>query len=283
MDYSDKLATIEGLHSFMQSIRGKKVVIKYGGAAMKDAKLIEQVIANIILLKDFGLQCIIVHGGGPAINQCLEQLQIQPSFNQGVRVTDSTTMEVVQMVLAGQVNKNIVAMLNKSDAKAVGLSGHDNNFIRALPIDTIENNRVGKIHFINTDIVNLLLDNNYIPVIAPIGVNAMGLSYNINADIVAATLASELQANMLVMLTDTPGILKDCNDLNSVLASLTSTQVTDLIHKGDIFGGMIPKVESCLYALDEGVPVVKIIDGRISNSLLLSLINDIPLGTTIIH
>nr|YP_009314805.1 Acetylglutamate kinase [Neoizziella asiatica]SCW23260.1 Acetylglutamate kinase [Neoizziella asiatica] len=281
MDYSDKLASFDMIHSLVQDIKGKKVVVKYGGAAMKDMILTDKVIANILLLHDLGVQFVIVHGGGPAINKCLEKLQIQPKFDKGIRVTDPSTMQVVQMVLAGQVNKNIVAMLNKNNPRAVGLSGHDSNLIRALPIDSKSNNRVAEVDHLNVEVIKLLLKNQYIPVIAPLGVNEAGLSYNINADIVAGSIAAELNADMLIMLTDTPGILKDCKDVNSVFGSLTATQVTDLIASGYIFGGMIPKVESCLNALKNGVSIAKIIDGRVPNSLLCSLMDDVIVGTTI--
>ena len=282
MDYSDKLAAFNMVHSLMQRVKGKKVLVKYGGAAMKDIKLTEQVIENIILLQNLGLQFIIVHGGGPAINQCLEKLQIKPKFDRGIRITDTATMQVVQMVLAGQVNKNIVSMLNKKHAKAVGLSGHDNNFIRALPINSKVDNRVAEVDHINVDLINLLLCNHYIPVVAPLGVNELGLSYNINADTVAGSIAAELKVDMMIMLTDTPGILEDCNDLNSIYTSLTSQQVAEMIHDGHIFGGMIPKVESCLNALNNGVSIAKIIDGRLPNSLFASLVDDSLVGTTLI-
>ena len=282
MDYPDKLASLHTMHSLFKELKGKQIVIKYGGAAMKDPQLTEQVIRNIILLQDLGLQCIVVHGGGPAINQWLDKLCIKPHFEQGVRVTNPQIMEVVQMVLAGQVNKNIVALLSKGSSKAIGLSGHDNALIKASPISLENDNRVANVDSINTDFLNLLLNNHYIPVIAPIGIAKSGLAYNINADTIASSVASAMNADMLVMLTDTPGILRDPKDLTTLLDNVTVAQVDLLIREGIIFGGMIPKVKACLNAIANGVKISKIIDGRIDNSLLLSLIDESLVGTSII-
>nr|YP_009315622.1 Acetylglutamate kinase [Liagora brachyclada]SCW24280.1 Acetylglutamate kinase [Liagora brachyclada] len=282
MDYPDKLGALNAIYPLLKSLKGQRIVIKYGGAAMKDKRLTEQVVKNIILLQDLGLQCIVVHGGGPAINQLLDQLHVEPKFNQGIRVTNSHTMEVVQMVLAGKVNKNIVALLSTSGARAIGLSGHDNWLIKALPISLETDDRVANVDSINTDFLELLIDNKYIPVIAPIGIVSSGISYNINADIIASSVASELNADMLVMLTDTPGILKDPKDSTTLLENLTISQVNLLIEEAVIVGGMIPKVQACLNALKNGVKITKVIDGRKSNSLILSLMNESTLGTSII-
>nr|YP_009314189.1 Acetylglutamate kinase [Izziella formosana]SCW22443.1 Acetylglutamate kinase [Izziella formosana] len=282
MDYPDKLAPLYEACALSKDVKGKRIVIKYGGAAMKEQQLTVQVIKNITLLQELGLRCILVHGGGPAINQWLDKLRIEPQFDRGIRVTDKQTMEVVQMVLAGQVNKNLVGLLNINDLKAIGLSGHDDSLIKALPINEEDDNRVANVESINVNFLNLLLNNGYLPVIAPIGVTESGLAYNINADVLASAVASELHADMLIMLTDTPGILRDCSDVTTLLDKLTVSEVDTLIQEGIVSGGMIPKVNACLNALCKGVGITKIIDGRKPNTLLLSLMNEPLSGTSII-
>nr|YP_009312963.1 Acetylglutamate kinase [Helminthora furcellata]SCW21217.1 Acetylglutamate kinase [Helminthora furcellata]SCW24077.1 Acetylglutamate kinase [Helminthora furcellata] len=283
MNYSDKLASFYEIQSILQDIRGKRVVIKYGGAAMKNHRLTERVIKNMILLREMGLQCVIVHGGGPAINDWLKKLSIQPEFHEGIRITDPETMQIVQMVLAGQVNKNLVALLNESTVKAVGLSGHDGKLITALPIDQESNNRVANVKAIDNEILDVLLSHDYIPVIAPIGVDTSGLSYNINADVVAGYIASAINADMLIMLTDTPGILLDSNDTSTLLEHVNIRKIYQLIESGIIHGGMLPKVKSCLKVIDSGVRTVKIIDGRIPDSLILSFMPEVSIGTSIVN
>nr|YP_009313985.1 Acetylglutamate kinase [Hommersandiophycus borowitzkae]SCW22239.1 Acetylglutamate kinase [Hommersandiophycus borowitzkae] len=275
MDYSDKIASVIGELGY------KSIVVKYGGAAMKDEKLTNHMVQNLILLHKLGLKCIVVHGGGPNINIWLQKLDIKPIFKEGIRITDPITMEIVRMVLIGQVNKDLVALLNKYHANAVGLSGHDSNLIVAEPVDHQSDNCVGNVHSINTEILKLFIDNHYLPVIAPIGVSTEGRSYNINADLVAGAIAKYIEADALIMLTDTPGILEDSNDKSTLLDNLTTSEVCNLIDTGVIYGGMLPKVRSCLNALNNGVSVAKIIDGRIANSLIWSLTNDNSIGTSI--
>nr|YP_009313782.1 Acetylglutamate kinase [Helminthocladia australis]SCW22036.1 Acetylglutamate kinase [Helminthocladia australis] len=282
MNDSDKTAIIkQAICSIEASDSPQLVVIKYGGAAMKDDHLTHKMIENIAVLHSLGIKCIIVHGGGPFINKWLEKLDIIPRFENGIRITDAVTMDVVQMVLSGQINKNIVARLNMKGVKAVGLSGQDGNLIVASPIQELSDNRVANVSSINVELINLLLNNNYIPVIAPIGLNRSGISYNINADLVAAAISERLTAESLLMLTDTPGILMDYNDPLSVIKSLKVTDITQFIEKGIISGGMLPKVNACIQAVNKGVEKAKILDGRIADSILLSFISDYQTGTTI--
>nr|YP_009315825.1 Acetylglutamate kinase [Trichogloeopsis pedicellata]SCW24483.1 Acetylglutamate kinase [Trichogloeopsis pedicellata] len=283
MNYSDNTTFLDYAKSLIQQLKYKTVLVKYGGAAMKDEKLTIQMVKNLIFLNDLGLRCIVVHGGGPNINDWLQKFSIKPQFKNGIRITDSITMEIVQMVLAGQVNKTLVTIFNKYNGNAVGLSGHDSNLIIADPIDKQDNNRVANVGSIDLRIINLLINNNYIPIIAPIGVSKQGLSYNINADLVAGALAEKLKVDVLIILTDTPGILKDHQNKATLYENLTPMEVCKLIEDGIIFGGMLPKVKSCLHALDNGVKVVKIIDGRIDNSLILSFIENTQVGTSILY
>nr|SCW23056.1 Acetylglutamate kinase [Nemalion sp. H.1444] len=281
MNYSDKIAPVEQFLPFIISLREKVVVVKYGGSAMKSENLTKQVIENISLLSKLGINFVIVHGGGPIINEWLEKVSIIPKFKNGIRVTDKSTMDIVEMVLAGKINTNLVKLLNHNNVKAIGLSGQDSSFILANPVSESEENFVANIKSINTDLLELLIRNKYIPVISPIASGPSGESYNINADVVAGSVASALNAHNLLMLTDTPGILSNPDDLSSRFDFLTPYKVNTLINENIITGGMLPKINSCIKAIAEGVSSVEILDGRVPNAILLSLLTDAKVGSVI--
>lgn len=273
---------------YIQKLHGKTVVIKYGGNAMINDELKNAVMDDITLLKFIGLNPVIVHGGGPDINKMLETLQIKSEFVNGLRVTDKKTMEVAQMVLVGNTNKEIVSMLNQKGGKAIGLCGIDGKLIECeqykTTIEGVEKDIgfVGKIININSKVLELIARDEYIPVIAPIGVGRDGCSYNINADTVAGEVAVALKAEKLMLLTDVEGV-KMSPDSPDVLHALTAAQVHDLISKKIINGGMIPKVLGCLEALDRGVGRTHIIDGRIPHCILLEIFTNKGIGTMIMQ
>ena len=274
---------------YIQKFHGKTIVIKYGGNAMIDEDLKESFARDIVLMKLIGINPIIVHGGGPQINNLLDQLNIESKFVDGIRVTDKKTMEVVQMVLGGLVNKEIVTQLCAAGGKAIGITGKDGNLIRAKKLQLnkgdsgskpIDVGLVGEIESVDTDILRNLSDNNAIPVIAPIGMGVNGDSYNINADTVAGKVAEYLKAEKLVLLTNTSGVL---NESGEVLSVLSRNQVEALIKSKLISEGMIPKVECAISAVENGVNSVQIVDGRISHCLLLELFTDSGIGTQIVQ
>jgi len=274
---------------YIQKFHGKTIVIKYGGNAMIDEDLKESFARDIVLMKLIGINPIIVHGGGPQINNLLDQLNIESKFVDGIRVTDKKTMEVVQMVLGGLVNKEIVTQLCAAGGKAIGITGKDGNLIRAKKLQLnkgdsgskpIDVGLVGEIESVDTDILRNLSDNNAIPVIAPIGMGVNGESYNINADTVAGKVAEYLKAEKLVLLTNTSGVL---NESGEVLSVLSRNQVEALIKSKLISEGMIPKVECAISAVENGVNSVQIVDGRISHCLLLELFTDSGIGTQIVQ
>lgn len=281
MNSINEAEVIIGLMPYLYNKTNKKIVIKYGGAAMTDNKLTVKVIEDIAILSLLGFNITLVHGGGPMINQWLKKVQIEPRFENGVRITDMKTMEVVQMVLVGKVNKNLVSLFKQYNLKAVGISGQDANLIVPKPIQVLSDNRVADIKSMNTELLDLLLEKNYIPIIAPTASDNRGISYNINADIVAGRVAVSLKADNLIILTDTEGILQDYKDSSSIISHLNVDETSHLIDNGTIAGGMLPKVNCCIQALNNGVQLTKIIDGRIPHSLLLSLLSDKPVGSTI--
>jgi acetylglutamate kinase len=278
---------------YIRQFHGKTIVIKYGGNAMINDELKKAVMNDIILMKLVGMNPVLVHGGGPEITQFLKRLDIKSSFVNGLRVTDQATMEVVEMVLVGKVNKEIVAQINQLGGKAVGLSGKDGQMILAkkqfaLTSDEHGNQvetdigSVGEVEKINTGIIETIMTTNgYIPVIAPIGAGVDGETYNINADTVAGEIAVALKAEKLVLLTDVEGIFADVNDKSSIISVLKANEVDDLIKKGIIAGGMIPKVQCCVKALEGGVKRAHIIDGRIPHSILLEIFTDKGIGTMV--
>jgi acetylglutamate kinase len=265
----------------------KTIVIKYGGNAMTDEHLKHCFAQDVVLLKLVGMNPVVVHGGGPQINEMLDKLGKKGEFIQGMRVTDEETMDVVEMVLGGQVNKEIVNLINQHGGKAVGLTGQDGNFIHAHkllmedindPTKTIDIGQVGEISAIDPSIINFLDTGDFIPVVAPIGVGANNETYNINADVVAGKLAEILGAEKLILLTNTPGVLDKNGNL---LTGLTPKNIDDLVADGTLSGGMLPKISSALDAARSGVKTVHIIDGRVEHALLLEVLTDEGVGTLI--
>ncbi|MDF1583568.1 MAG: acetylglutamate kinase [Methyloprofundus sp.] len=277
---------------YIQKFKGKTVIIKYGGNAMIDENLKACFARDIVLMKLVGINPVVVHGGGPQIGNLLERLNIQTEFINGMRVTDSETMDVVEMVLGGQVNKDIVNLINMAGGKAVGLTGKDGDFIRARKIamtrinaktqasEIIDIGHVGEVSSIDPAVVDMLSKSNFIPVIAPIGVGEDGRSYNINADLVAGKVAEVLKAEKLILLTNIPGIL---NKQGELLTGLSVKDIDALIADGTISGGMIPKTRCSTDALKGGVKNVHIIDGRVEHAVLLELFTDQGVGTLLIN
>ena len=272
---------------YIRRFHGKTIVIKYGGNAMIEENLKEGFARDVVLLKLVGMNPVIVHGGGPQINDMLKRVGKQCEFIQGMRVTDAETMDVVEMVLGGLVNKDIVNLINRHGGLAVGLTGKDGGFIRAKKMlmqnkertgEWLDIGQVGEIESINPDLIALLETRDFIPVIAPIGVGKNGESYNINADLVAGKLASVLSAEKLILLTNTPGVLDKNGDL---LTGLTAQRVDELFADGTISGGMMPKIGSALDAVKSGVNSCHIIDGRVEHGLLLEVLTDEGVGTLI--
>ncbi|MCP4471567.1 MAG: acetylglutamate kinase [Gammaproteobacteria bacterium] len=270
---------------YIQALDQKTVVIKFGGNAMVDEALKSSFAQDIVLLKQVGVNPVIVHGGGPQIGKLLEQIGKKSRFIEGMRVTDNETMDVVEMVLGGQVNKQIVSLINRHGGRAVGLTGKDGGLISArkmkLAGGDVEGNdlgQVGEVESIDARVVTMLDNDDFIPVIAPIGVGADGASYNINADLVAGELARVLGAEKLLLLTNTPGVLDPDGKL---LTGLSATETEGLIASGVIHGGMLPKVRCALDAVIGGVRTSQIIDGRIKHSVLLELLTDSGVGTLI--
>lgn len=269
---------------YIQVLDRKTVVIKFGGNAMVDDDLKSSFAQDIVLLKQVGVNPVIVHGGGPQIGKLLEQIGKQSRFIEGMRVTDDETMDVVEMVLGGQVNKQIVSLINRHGGRAVGLTGKDGGMITARKMkiggDEIENDlgQVGEVERIDPSVVAMLDNDDFIPVIAPIGVGVDGGSYNINADLVAGELAAVLGAEKLLLLTNTPGVLDPDGRL---LTGLSAVETERLIGQGIIHGGMLPKVRCALDAVNAGVRTAQIIDGRVKHSVLLELLTDSGVGTLI--
>jgi acetylglutamate kinase len=270
---------------YIQALDQKTVVIKFGGNAMVDEALKSSFAQDIVLLKQIGVNPVIVHGGGPQIGKLLEQIGKKSRFIEGMRVTDNETMDVVEMVLGGQVNKQIVALINRHGGRAVGLTGKDGGMITARKMklagnDAVDNDlgQVGEVESIDPAVVAMLDDDDFIPVIAPIGVGSDGSSYNINADLVAGELAKVLGAEKLLLLTNTPGVLDPDGNL---LTGLSPDETERLIADGIIHGGMLPKVRCALDAVKAGVRTSQIIDGRVRHSVLLELLTDSGVGTLI--
>jgi N-acetylglutamate kinase (EC 2.7.2.8) len=264
---------------YLQKFAGRTVVVKYGGAAMKDEALREGVIRDVVTMSFMGLRPIIVHGGGPEINTWLAKLNIQPQFVNGLRVTDSATMEVVEMVLVGRVNKQIVELINLQGGSAVGLCGKDGSLIRARPHGDEVIGFVGEVSSINTRVLETLIQSGHIPVVSSVASDETGQAYNINADTVAGEIAAAIGAEKLILLTDVVGILRDRHDPQSLIRSLTIQQARNLIAEGVVGGGMIPKVQCCVRSLAQGVRAAHIIDGRVPHSLLLEIFSDGGVGS----
>ena len=264
---------------YIQRFAGRRVVVKYGGAAMVREDLREAVFRDLTLLSCVGVQPVVVHGGGPEINHWLARLSIEPKFSNGLRITDAATMEVVEMVLVGRVNKQIVNGIAQVGGRAVGFSGSDGGLIRARTWGDGANGLVGEVAALNPQVLAPLLDNGYIPVISSVAPDGHGQAHNINADTVAGELAAALQAEKLILLTDTAGILRDRDDPSSLIRQLTLAEARQLIADGVVAGGMTPKTECCIRALAQGVRAAHIVDGRVPHSLLLEVFTDAGIGT----
>ncbi len=284
---TQKAQTLAEALPYIKRFFDKTIVIKYGGNAMTEPQLKESFASDVVLLKLVGMNPVVVHGGGPQINEMLDKLGKKGEFIQGMRVTDEETMDIVEMVLGGHVNKEIVNLINQKGGKAVGLTGQDGNFIHAKkllmasltnPEEMIDVGQVGDITKIDPSIINFLDSGDFIPVIAPIGVGPDGETYNINADVVAGKLAEVLGAEKLILLTNTPGVLDKKGNL---LTGLTPKQIDDLVEDGTLSGGMLPKIGSALDAARSGVKSVHIIDGRVEHALLLEVLTDEGVGTLI--
>ncbi len=262
----------------IQMYRKKTVVVKYGGNAMINEKLKEAVMRDLVLLSTVGIKVVLVHGGGPAINKALEKMNIESKFADGLRVTDKETVDVVQMVLAGKVNKDLVCQIGNLGGHAIGLSGMDGGMLKCRPLDD-KHGYVGEITEINMEAVTEILNNNWIPVISTIGYDDKGNCYNINADTAAAAIAGELKAEALVSMTDIVGLLRDKDDESTLIHRVYISDTPALIAEGIISGGMIPKIDSMTQALREGVKKAFIIDGRVPHSILMELLTDEGMGT----
>nr|AYR06201.1 acetylglutamate kinase [Renouxia sp.] len=267
---------------FLKRFIGRIVVVKYGGSAMQNQLLKNQVIDDILCLSYMGIKPILVHGGGPMINTWLNKVNIESKFEKGIRVTDPKTMEIVEMVLVGKVNQDLVALINKKKGNAIGLSGKDAKLVVASSLSDSRQNLVGKVDSINSNIIQLLILNGYIPVIASVAADSNGQTYNINADTVAGAIAKELKAEKLILLTDTAGIMYDTDNERTLFKYLNSKQIDILKDQQIISGGMIPKVDSCLQALSGGVRSAHIIDGRKSHALLLEFLTRDGIGSMLI-
>ncbi|AII42749.1 acetylglutamate kinase [Synechococcus sp. KORDI-100] len=266
---------------YIQRFAGRRIVIKYGGAAMVHAGLRDAVFRDLALLACVGVQPVVVHGGGPEINQWLKRLEIPAEFRDGLRVTDADTMDVVEMVLVGRVNKQIVNGLNQLGARAVGLSGSDGRLVEARPWGEGSHGLVGDVARVNPDLLEPLLKQGYLPVISSVAATPDGQSHNINADTVAGELAAAMEAEKLILLTDTPGILEDKDDPASLIRKLKLPEARQLIQDGIVAGGMTPKTECCIRALAQGVAAAHIIDGRVPHALLLEVFTDAGIGTMV--
>ncbi|MEO8419468.1 MAG: acetylglutamate kinase [Methylophilaceae bacterium] len=282
-----KAHTLAEALPYIKRFFDKTIVIKYGGNAMTDPYLKECFASDVVLLKLVGMNPVVVHGGGPQINELLDKLGKKGEFIQGMRVTDEETMDIVEMVLGGRVNKEIVHLINRHGGKAVGLTGQDGNFIHAQklliadkddPSHMIDIGQVGKITAIDPTLITFLDSGDFIPVVAPIGVGPDGETYNINADLVAGKLAEILHAEKLILLTNTPGVLDKEGNL---LTGLTPKQIDAMVEDGTLSGGMLPKISSALDAARSGVKSVHIIDGRVEHALLLEVLTDDGVGTLI--
>ena len=288
MSARDIAAVLSEALPYIQCYAGKTVVIKYGGNAMESDELKNSFARDVTLLKAVGITPVVVHGGGPQIGNMLKRLNIDSQFVHGIRITDASTMDVVQMVLGGLVNKEIVTLINNNGGRAIGVTGKDGRFIRARRLTnttmdimtqkSIDLGQVGEVDSIDTDIITMLHDSDFIPVIAPIGVDDTGTSFNINADLVAGHLARALAAEKLLLLTNTAGLLD--ND-GKLLNRLNSLQAAELINNGTIYGGMLPKIQCALDAVRCGVAAAHIIDGRVPHAVLLELLTDRGVGTLI--
>lgn len=284
-EYIDKAKILIEALPFIKRFYDKTVVIKYGGSAMTNPKIKETIIQDIALMKLVGMHPVVVHGGGPEINAFLNKMEIKSQFVNGLRVTDEAAMEIVEMVLSGKLNKSIVTDIETQGVKAVGISGKDGGILKAEKIqkDGVDYGCVGEVQEVDPSLIQSLINDGFIPVIAPIGKDEEGTTYNINADYAAVAIAGALQAEKLVFLTDVAGVMKDVNNPDSIMSFIQSEAVQGLIEDGTISGGMIPKVECCMAAVKEGVNHVHILDGRMEHCLILEIFTPEGIGTMIVR
>ena len=273
---------------YIKKFHDKKILIKYGGHAMVDDEAKSSTARDTVLLKYVGMKPLIVHGGGPEISRSMDKLGKEPKFIKGLRVTDEETMEIIEMVLVGKISTEIVSELIKHDGEAISLSGKDSSLIFAhkkgaskIDEEIVDLGLVGEVDCINTDLLEMFIDNDYIPVISPVGIDEDGNSLNLNADTAAGEVASAIDAEKLIILTDVPGVLRDPNDPDSLIQKIRISEVPKLIEDGVISGGMIPKIETCVKAIENGVKLCHIIDGRKKHSLLLEIFTTDGIGTMI--
>jgi acetylglutamate kinase len=284
-------AIVEAL-PYIKEFHGSCMVIKIGGNAMVNEEMLERTVRDIILLYFVGIKPVVVHGGGPEISEKMEKLGIKPKFVDGLRVTDEATLEVVEMVLDGKINSKIVTMFIKNGGKAVGLSGKDGLLIVAKKKVkkkmegnkeiTIDLGYVGETECVNPEVLHILLENGFIPVISPVAADLEGVCYNINADIVAGNIALALRAKKLIMLTDVPGILRNLKDPNSIISKIRLSELDEMLKRGEVIGGMVPKVEAVIHALKGGVERAHIIDGSKEHAILLELFTKRGVGTMVV-
>lgn len=281
--HSEKVDVLIEALPYVNRFYKQIIVMKYGGNAMSSEELKEAVLYDILLMKSVGMLPIIVHGGGPFISDMLGKLEIESEFVDGIRVTTEEAMEVVEMVLAGTVNNDIVKKFNHIGGRAIGISGMDDQFLKVKKVqnDAVDYGYVGEIEDIEVDLIRQLIESDYVPVISSVGMGEDGKSYNINADTVASAIAGKIEADKFMLLTDIEGVLLDRNDPDSLVSHLSRKEAEDLIAQGIIGGGMIPKIECCLDAIEQGVRAAHIIDGRMKHSLLLELFFDMGIGTMI--
>ena len=278
---------------YIKKFHQKKIMIKYGGHAMIDEAAMSSTARDTVLLKYVGMQPMVVHGGGPEISRSMDKMGKEPKFIGGLRVTDSETMEIVKMVLVGKINTEIVSKIGLHGGKSIGISGKDNFLLESSKRDPtkikqengeileVDLGYVGKIDKVNTRLIDDLTDENYIPVISPIGIDNGGNTLNLNADTVAGSIASEVDAEKLIVLTDVPGILTDPDDPDSLIRRIRVDELRELIDEGIITGGMIPKVETCINAVENGVKSAHILDGRVKHSILLEIFTKDGIGTMV--
>ena len=268
---------------YMQSYKGKTVVIKYGGSAMKDGKKDDSIIKDIVAMKTAGVQVVVVHGGGAEINALLKRVNKQPEFKEGLRVTDGETMEIVEMALSGKVNKEIVRDLQKYGVPAVGISGKDGKTIiaRKILVNGLDLGLVGEAENVDTRLIRLLAENGYVPVVAPVAQDEEGNSYNLNADYAAVAVAGALNAEKLVFITDVKGVLRDVKDESSLIPNISVAEAEELIKSGIVSGGMIPKVKCCIDGVKKGVKTVHILKGQCGDSIIPAIFGDTNVGTKV--
>jgi acetylglutamate kinase len=282
LNNNDRVQVLSEALPYIQGFVGKTIVVKYGGAAMKDSALKAQVISDIVFMACVGIRPVVVHGGGPEINHWLGKLGIEPQFINGLRVTDADTMDVVEMVLVGRVNKELVSLINQAGGSAVGVCGKDANLIMARPQGSETMGFVGEVTSINEDLIETFVENGYIPVVSSVATDENGQAFNINADTVAGEIAAALGAEKLILLTDTPGIMQDFHDPASLIKQMDINQARELVTLGIVSGGMIPKVSCCVRSLAQGVRAAHVIDGRVPHALLLEIFTDSGVGSMIV-